>query len=74
MLAKSTNDALLDLYRFISGNTTFSINDVCSEFSRAPITEPLVQNSRVLGKVPLNRHILSEDLEERDIEELLCEV
>jgi len=74
MAAKATEDILLKMYHLVSGNTGFSVDDVCDEFSKEVIDEPLMHNSRIYGKVPTKRHILDTDLEEKNIEELLAEV
>jgi len=74
MVAKSANEALLELYRLVSGNSTFSDDDVCDEFSVLLIDEPLMISSRVFGKVPSRKAILDNELKERNIEELLREV
>jgi len=74
MVAKSANDALLELYRLVSGNSTFSDDDVCDEFSVLLIDKPLTISSRVFGKVPSRKVILDNELEEPNIEELLREV
>jgi len=74
MVAKSANDALLELYRLVSGNSTFSDDDICDEFSALLIDRPLMISSRIFGKVPSRKAILDNELEEPNIEELLREV
>jgi len=73
MVAKLANSALLELYRFVSGNSTFSDDDVCDEFSSLLIEKPLIISSRVFGKVPYRKAILDDELKEPNIEELLRE-
>ena len=67
-------DAVLRMYHNASGNRNFSAADVCDEFSRVVINEPLIQGSRIAGKVAKRDHILESELYERNIEELLAEV
>ena len=67
-------DAVLKMYHNASGNIHFSAADVCDEFSRVVIDEPLIQGSRIAGKVAKRDHILEHELYERNIEELLAEV
>jgi len=67
-------DAVLKMYHNASGNRHFSATDVCDEFSRVIIDEPLVHGSRIAGKVVKKLHILENELYEKNIEELLAEV
>jgi len=67
-------DAVLKMYHNASGNRHFSAADVCDEFSRLVIDEPLIQGSRIAGLVAKRDHILENELYERNIEELLAEV
>ena len=67
-------DAVLKMYHNASGNTHFSVADVCDEFSHVVIDKPLVLSSRIAGKVAARRHILENELDEKSIEELLAEV
>jgi len=67
-------DATLKMHHNDSGNRHFSVADVRDEFSRVVINEPLVSSSRIAGKVAKERHILENELCERNIEELFAEV
>jgi len=73
-MEKGLQDAVLRMYHNASGNTHFSASDVRDEFSRVVINKPLVQSSRIRGKVASRRHILENELYEKSIEELLAEV
>jgi len=67
-------DATLKMYHNASGNKHYSAADVREEFSRVVINEPLFNSSRIAGKMAKERHILENELYERNIEELLAEV
>jgi len=67
-------DAVLKMYHNASGNRHFSAADVRDEFSRVVIDEPLVHGSRIAGMVAKKRHILENELYEKNIEDLLVEV
>jgi hypothetical protein len=49
-------DAVLKLYHTASGNSSFTAKEVCEEFSKVVIDEPLYHNSGIFGKMPSRRH------------------
>jgi hypothetical protein len=65
------SELVLKLYHSVSGNSHYSIDDVCDEFSMEVISEPLTHDSRIFGKIPKNRHILENELGEKNIDVLL---
>jgi len=73
-MEKGLPDAVLKMYHNASGNTHFSVADICDAFSHVVIDKPLMQSSRIAGKVASRRHILENELHEKNIEELLAEV
>jgi hypothetical protein len=67
-------DSLRKLYSSVTGNQNITPQEVCLEFSRMPITEPLVYNSDLYGKLPTRGHILEGEIPEDSIEELMADI
>jgi len=64
--------ALMDLYRDVHCQDSVTSAQVRIDFSKTPINEPLIHNSLIFGKVPMNRHILEQDIDEDSIEEIFA--
>jgi hypothetical protein len=73
-MEKGLSKAMLSLYHTASGNTDFTSEDVCMEFSKLRIVESLSHNAGISGKVPIRDHILDDELDEPTIEEMLQEM
>jgi hypothetical protein len=73
-MEQGLSKAMLSLYHTASGNKNFDPEDVCLEFSKLRIDEPLSHNAGVSGKLPIRDHILEDEMDEPSIEELLQEV
>jgi hypothetical protein len=73
-MEQGLSKAMLSLYHTASGNKNFTPQDVCLEFSKLRIDEPLMHGAGIAGKVPIRDHILEDELDEPSIEELLQEM
>jgi hypothetical protein len=64
-------DAVVKMYRAVSGDETATPESIALEFTETPITEPLDHYSRISGKMPTGRHILDGELPKANIKEIL---
>jgi hypothetical protein len=74
MMENDLTNSLRKLYSSVTGNQNVMSKDVCLEFSRMPITKPLVHNSDLYGKLPTRGHILEGEIPEDSIEKLLADI
>ncbi len=56
------SQAVLRFYRRISGNDKINYSDIRNSFKAIRVTEPLIHTSQVSGKIPVNDHLLDDDL------------
>jgi hypothetical protein len=57
-------DSILKLYRTVKSEENISFDIIVRNFSNLKIYEPLVHSSNLFGKMPTNRHILENEIEE----------
>ncbi len=65
-LAKS----ILSLYNTVKNDNAVSFENIENVFSKSKIYEPIVHSSNVYGKVPTNRHILEDEIEEYPFQDI----
>ncbi len=63
-MTEKITKSLLELYRIVSEKSGASLDSVRQHFLEMKVYEPMIQSSSVFGKVPSNRHILEDDIEE----------
>jgi hypothetical protein len=74
MMESGLTDSLRKLYSSVTGNKNITPEEICLEFSRMPIMEPLVQNSNLYGKLPARGHILEGEIPEESIYDLMADM
>ncbi|MCP4136836.1 MAG: hypothetical protein GY754_38050 [bacterium] len=60
----SLAQSILNLYKTVKDDSNATFATIGHNFSNSKIYEPLVHTSKLFGKVPTNRHILEDQLEE----------
>lgn len=55
-------DAILELYKVVTENPDATIRSMVDAFDKIELKEPLVQTSKLQGKIPIGEHILTEGL------------
>ncbi|PKA05517.1 hypothetical protein CH375_04725 [Leptospira ellisii] len=57
-------NSILALYSQVSNKKKIVVKDLYEDFFKLKVREPLVQSSEHLGKVPMEFHLLEDDLTE----------
>jgi hypothetical protein len=70
-MENALSDAILNLYNESCTQQEKTLDKVRLRFAHTKVNEPLINSSKMCGKVPVNRHILEDDLNEMSIEDIL---
>lgn len=67
-MSSKLSDNILELYKEVTGDKEATYDSIIVKLSKLKVNEPMLHTSEVLGKIPINDHILESDVEENDFE------